>query len=465
MKILLTGATGLIGRELGKALVDHGHEVVSLTRDAGRGKLRIPFLTEIVSWAGADAPFSEEALSKFRGVDGVINLMGEGVADRRWTPEVKKHLVSSRVQGTQNLVNAVLSQGTPKFWIQASAIGYYGPSPQGVVFDESSPNGNDFLASLCRDWEGATSALPSPVRKVTCRIGVVMSHQGGAFAKMLEPLLNGVGAILGSGKQLMSTVHLVDVVRFMVHAVERDSVNGIFNLVDEAPLPQKEVIAKICALMKVGRGPKVPALALKAALGEMAGILLESQAIASKRLKEVGFHLKYPTIDDTLAEVITWNLHPIHSHESVMIHFTEQFIPHELENVFPYFSDARNLEAITPEWLNFKIKSVSTPEIERGTRIRYRLKLHGMPLGWLTDIAEWEPPMRFVDNQLKGPYKLWYHEHTFHRVKGGTLIRDWVRFKLPLGKLGQWVALSKVRSDVEKIFEHRRIKIREKFGP
>ncbi len=465
MKILLTGATGLIGKELGKALVEQGHEVISLARDPVRGKLRIPFFTEIVPWDGGGASFSDETLLKLRGIDGVINLMGESVAERRWSAEYKKQLVSSRVLGTETLLKAVLSQGTPRFWIQASAIGFYGPSPQGVVFDESSPLGNDFLASLCRDWEGATAALPAQVRKVTCRIGVVMSHQGGAFAKMLEPLLNGVGAVLGSGNQLMSTIHLVDVVRFMVHAVEHDSVKGVFNLVDEEPLPQKEVIAKICALMKVGRGPKVPALALKAAVGEMASILLESQAICSKRMKEVGFHLKYPTIDDTLAEVITWNLHPIHSHESVMIHFAEQFIPHELESVFPYFSDARNLEAITPEWLNFKIKSVSTPEIARGTRIRYRLKLHGMPLGWLTDIAEWEPPMRFVDNQLKGPYKLWYHEHTFHRVKGGTLIRDWVRFQLPMGKLGQWVALSKVRSDVEKIFEHRRVKIREKFGP
>ncbi len=412
-----------------------------------------------------DALFPEETLNQLKNIDGVINLMGEGVADRRWTEEVKERLVKSRVQGTANLVRAVLSRGTPKFWIQGSAVGYYGASPKGVVFDESSPNGNDFLARLCRDWEAATDALPESVRKVTLRIGVVMSHKGGAFAKILEPLLNGVGAVLGSGQQLMSPIHLTDVTRFILHAVEHETVRGVFNLVDEEPLPQRVLIEKICRLMRVGKGPTVPSFALKLAVGEMSAILLESQAIASTRLKEAGFHLKYSKIDDTLAEVITWNLHPIHSHESVMIYFTEQFIPHELEEVFPYFSDARNLEEITPDWLNFRIQKVSTETVQKGTHIRYQLKLHGVPMRWLTNIAEWEPPMRFVDNQLKGPYKLWYHEHSFHRVKGGTLIRDWVRFKLPMGKLGQWVALSKVRSDVEKIFEYRRVKIREKFGP
>ena len=465
MKILLTGATGLIGKELGKHLVEHGHEVVSLVRNASRAKLRIPYQTTCVEWSGGDSPFPEDSLSMLKGIDGVINLMGENLANGRWTPSLKEQLVASRVAGTRNLVSAVLSQGTPRFWIQGSAIGYYGVSPDGVVFDESSPHGSDFLAHLCRDWEAAAGGLPAGVRKVVCRIGVVMSHQGGAFPRMLEPLLNGLGAVLGTGKQMMSTIHLQDVIRFISHAVDHPQVEGVFNLVDQEPLPQGELVKRICELMQVSRGPRVPAFAVRMLFGEMSAILLESQAIRSIRLKEAGFHLKYPRIEDTLTEVITWNLHPIHAHESVMVHFTEQFIPEELETLFPFFSDARNLEAITPEWLHFRIQKVSTENVQRGTRIRYSLKLHGMPLRWLTDIAEWEPPLRFVDNQLRGPYNLWYHEHTFHRVKGGTLIRDWVRFKLPMGKLGQWVGLRKVRSDVEKIFEHRRVKIHELFGP
>ena len=139
-------------------------------------------------------------------------------------------------------------------------------------------------------------------------------------------------------------------------------------------------------------------------------------------------------------------------------------MPRVLDSIFPFFSEARNLETITPEWLNFKIQKVSTPVIEKGTKIRYRLKLHGVPLKWITDIAEWEPPLRFVDNQIRGPYSLWYHEHSFEAVRGGTLLRDWVRFQLPMGKLGQWFGLGKVRSDVSRIFEHRRVKIQEIFG-
>jgi hypothetical protein len=181
-------------------------------------------------------------------------------------------------------------------------------------------------------------------------------------------------------------------------------------------------------------------------------------------LKEAGFVLSHPELDDILSEVTSWTLHPFRPKEPVFVKYTEQFVPLPLERIFPFFSDAKNLEAITPEWLHFKIKKVSEGPMRRGTRIRYRLKVHGLPMRWLTDIAEWDPPTRFVDHQLKGPYSLWYHEHTFHPVKGGTLIRDWVRFQLPLGKVGRWAGFQKVNSDVNRIFHHRRIKILEKFG-
>ncbi|HZU32294.1 MAG TPA: SRPBCC family protein [Candidatus Angelobacter sp.] len=143
--------------------------------------------------------------------------------------------------------------------------------------------------------------------------------------------------------------------------------------------------------------------------------------------------------------------------------FTQQ-VPRELPEVFEFFSRAENLETITPPWLSFKILSVDPEPIRKGTLIHYKLRVHGIPLRWTSEIVEWEPPNRFVDLQLRGPYKLWHHEHRFEARDGGTLITDIVNLALPFGLLGELVYKVKVHSDVRQIFAFREEKIRELFG-
>ena len=142
----------------------------------------------------------------------------------------------------------------------------------------------------------------------------------------------------------------------------------------------------------------------------------------------------------------------------------EQWIPRPPVEVFAFFSDARNLEVITPPWLGFRILTPGPIQIAAGTRIRYRLSLHGLPLGWTTEIRRWQPPHCFVDVQLSGPYRLWHHTHRFEALNGGTRITDVVRYRLPLGIVGRLVHALKVRRDVERIFEHRFMRIEELFG-
>ena len=139
----------------------------------------------------------------------------------------------------------------------------------------------------------------------------------------------------------------------------------------------------------------------------------------------------------------------------------QQDLPLELETVFDFFSTPHNLEAITPPWLNFKIESQSTPEIVEGTEFQYKLKIRGLPARWHSRIDMWEPPYRFVDLQLSGPYALWHHTHTFERIDGGTRIKDRVRFALPMGRLGDLVAGAWVQRDVRQIFDYRATRIEE----
>ena len=142
----------------------------------------------------------------------------------------------------------------------------------------------------------------------------------------------------------------------------------------------------------------------------------------------------------------------------------EQRLPGTPAEVFPYFADAGNLEAITPDWLAFRIVTPRPVEMRAGALIEYRLRLHGVPVSWLTRIEEWEPGVRFVDMQLSVPYKLWHHTHEFaHDGAGGTLMRDTVRYALPLGPLGELVRLLLVRRDLERIFDFRREEIARRF--
>jgi ligand-binding SRPBCC domain-containing protein len=140
-----------------------------------------------------------------------------------------------------------------------------------------------------------------------------------------------------------------------------------------------------------------------------------------------------------------------------------QWIPRPVDEVFAFFSDARNLEEITPSWLGFRILTPGRIRIAEGTRIRYRLRLHGIPVGWETEIRRWNPPDRFVDVQLRGPYQLWHHTHRFEPKDGGTLMTDTVRYRLPLGVIGRIVHHLEVRRDVERIFDYRAQRIQESF--
>ena len=141
-----------------------------------------------------------------------------------------------------------------------------------------------------------------------------------------------------------------------------------------------------------------------------------------------------------------------------------QQVPRPLPEVFAFFSRAENLEVLTPPWLNFKILDVAPQPVQKGTLINYSLRVHGIPLRWTSEIVEWEPPHRFIDLQVRGPYKLWRHEHRFQARDGGTLISDTISLALPLGVLGRFAYKIKVRSDVQEIFAFREKKIRALFG-
>lgn len=453
MRILMTGATGLIGNEIGKELVKQGHEVIALVRDLKRAPQALHFQAKTIEMGSA-----------IPEIDAVINLAGENLTAQRWTTEFKDKLRTSRIQFTRELVQAVKKTSTPQVWIQGSAVGYYGTSAEGETFTEQSPKGEGFLADLCQEWENAcTESLSSSTRKVILRTGVVFSHRGGAFIKMAGPFLQGLGGVLGSGTQKLSLIHLHDLVQVVLLALKTEEVRGSYNLVATNPVTQRECTELVCKHLRVKAGPKAPAFVLKAIFGEMSSLLLDSQSVVSDRLAKIGFKYRYPDAESVISEVASWHQHPFKNDQSSFMFYGEQFIPKPAAELFTFFSEAKNLEEITPSMLNFKIVSMSTPQIQKNTEINYKLKVHGVPIKWTTDISVWDPPRLFVDNQRSGPYRVWVHEHRFEEVSGGTLMKDWVRFELPMGKIGALAGFHQVQKDIESIFKHRRQVIADRY--
>jgi uncharacterized protein len=453
MKILLTGATGMLGRELGKRLAARGDDLTCLVRDVRAA--RLPFPATCVAWDHT-RPVPAHAL---QGVEAIVHLAGTPLADGRWTEERKRSIRDSRVLGTRAVVAAARDVPSLRCLVQASATGFHGDRGD-VPLDADSAKGRGFLADVVADWEAETRPLAAArpdVRVAIVRTGVVLSRRGGALAKLLPIFRESAGGVIGRGRQWLSWVHVDDIVGLFLHALDGDA-DGVLEGVAPEAATNRAFTQAMCAALAVRQGPPVPAAILRAVYGDMAEVVLASTRVAPRRTLASGFHFRYARIDEALADLLA----PLRGGMREIV--AEQWVPHAPEHVWPYFCDEHNLQELTPPFLQFAVLGKSTPAIGEGTLIDYRLRLQGLPLRWQSRIEEWAPARRFVDTQVRGPYAHWRHAHEFAPVGGGTLMRDVVRYRLPGGRLGSAVAGWKVTSDVNRIFDYRATRIAERFG-
>lgn len=455
MRILVTGATGFVGRPLVRRLIEKGHEIEAFSRDSEAAAAVLPARCNVDGWHPRDGV----SLAHLPPLDAVIHLAGEGIADARWTDERKKALYNSRIKTTRALVKAVEDlppERRPKTFVCASATGYYGHRGDEVL-DETSPPGSGFLPTICVDWEKeAFAAKALGVRTVAVRTGVVLGRDGGALEKMLPPFRLGVGGRIGPGTQWMGWIHLDDLVELYCFVLENSDANGPINGVSPDPVTNAELTRELAGVLGRPAIFPVPVAVLKLAFGEMSTVLLDSVRARPGVAEKLGFNFKFTKVDAALADLCRDLSHGLER---------EQWVPHPVDEVFSFFADTRNLERITPPLLKFNVRGMSTKEMQEGTTIDYSLRLHGLPVRWTSRIEDWVPNERFVDTQTSGPYALWHHTHEFEAHDGGTIVRDRVRYRVPFGALGDLVAGSWVRKDLRRIFEYRRLQMMSLFPP
>jgi uncharacterized protein (TIGR01777 family) len=311
LNVLITGGTGLIGRALSAKLLERGYGVVVLTRrdsNARRGATSDP--TGTIQYAHWDPKAGTIDPSAVAQADYIVHLAGAGVAEKRWSSGRKKEIRESRTESSALLVKALGEiPNQVKAVIGASAIGWYGedpavPNPQ--PFEEAARADGDFLGVTCQEWETSVTAIRDKgYRLVLFRTGIVLSKEGGALAEFRKPVKLGLAAILGSGKQMISWVHIDDLCRLYIEAIERDDWLGIYNAVAPRPVDNRTLTLELAKRLK-GRffvPVYIPSFLLKMGLGEMSVEVLKSVTVSAEKLRRAGFQFIFPTIESALDEL------------------------------------------------------------------------------------------------------------------------------------------------------------------
>lgn len=298
MKIAISGGTGLVGKALSHELLQNGHEVIILTRNktASHGSSDLKY----VQWMNVNSQPEKE----LEGVHAIVNLAGATI-NSRWTNEYKERILQSRLQATAE-INRVMSvlKKKPQVLLNASAVGYYGTSRTAVFTEGYTSGKNDFLAETVERWESsALQAENTGVRVVLCRFGVILDEHGGALPRMVLPYKFFTGGKIGSGKQWISWIHIVDTVRALIFAIENQHLRGPVNVTAPSPVTMDQFGENVSSVLHKPHWLPVPPFILKALLGEMSVLVLEGQRVLPKKLLDAGFSFKFPDLTGALKNI------------------------------------------------------------------------------------------------------------------------------------------------------------------
>ncbi|MBD1891984.1 TIGR01777 family oxidoreductase [Coleofasciculus sp. FACHB-SPT9] len=305
MKVAITGATGFVGSRLVERLHAQGNQILVFSRNPAKAKQVFPANTypnlEIIAYTPTESGSWQQSIA---GCDAVVNLSGEPIAEKRWTPEQKETILNSRKLGTQKIVEAInQANRKPAVLVNSSAIGYYGTS-ETAAFDETSSAGNDFLSTVCKEWETeAQKVKDSGTRLVIVRTGIVLG-MGGALAKMLPPFKMFAGGPIGSGRQWFSWIHRDDLVNLILFALSHPEIEGVLNGTAPNPVRMNELAQTLGEVLNRPSWLPVPSFVLEGLLGDGAQVVLEGQQVLPKRTLSQRFEYQYSTLKPALTEIV-----------------------------------------------------------------------------------------------------------------------------------------------------------------
>jgi uncharacterized protein (TIGR01777 family) len=301
-EIIITGATGLIGRKLCSKLLEQGNEITIFTRNPETAKKIIRGAKKYVKW-NYNKP--EEWKDYLNETDSVIHLAGTNLGAKRWSNEFKKELFNSRIESTRQLVNVINKcSDKPKSFVTASAVGYYGDGGDEVLIEKSNP-GKDFLSNLCYEWEKEAEKIEDQnVRRVSLRIGLTLSNEGGVLKKLLPPFKIFLGGPLGNGKQWFPWIHIEDLINIIIHAIKTDSLLGPVNIASPGIVRMNDFATSIGKVLQRPSFFQVPKFILKIAVGEFADAIISGQKVSVDKLLKSGFNFRFVDLENALKNLL-----------------------------------------------------------------------------------------------------------------------------------------------------------------
>ena len=476
LRILISGGTGLIGRALTAKLLGQGHSIAALEHLKPVKNLLGDGVWAVRNWKNGD-----QLLEILEWAEVVINLSGKPIDSGRWNAKNKSELMDSRVSVAQNIADGISQCVTPpRLLISASAVGYYGHGGESEL-REDAPKGSGFLAELCEEWERVALACQSPLTRVCLlRFGVVLSREGGMLKALSTLLALRISIFFGSGKQFLSWVHLSDVVRIVEKCIDDPRLEGAINCSSPTPISSRQFARELGKITECKMVFGLPGIIPKLMLGGPGGLLTKSQRVLPEKLMGAGHEFIYSTLESALKEefsdegVSISRIHTSDINQTLLARIpkirrakfqleTRVSLKQAPEAVFPFFSSALNLGSMTPSWVGFEIMDFPK-EMKVGATIRYKIRLGFIKINWVTEIIEWDPDHSFIDSQLKGPYRLWVHEHKIcPDGENGAVMYDKVMYGLPFGIVGQVVHKLFVKRTLLRIFQFRRQVIQLRF--
>lgn len=301
-QVLVTGATGLIGRNLIRNLLTGGYSIIAVGRDLQKLRKVFPAGVSHLPWNGRSRI---NGLAAFGKITHIIHLMGAGVADKRWDEEYKKEILESRTISTANLVESLKTlEEKPSAFISSSATGYYGNTGEKEI-TERSPRGSGFLSDVCAAWEDeAKKSMEYGIRWVSVRSGIVLDANSGAFPRMILPFKYFIGGKLGKGRQWFSWIHIKDLVSLYRFALERDGLTGAINGTAPNPVRMEDLAKVIGYVLHRPTYFAVPEFMLKAVMGEAATEITKSQKVVPERLLQMGFKYQFTNIESAVNDLL-----------------------------------------------------------------------------------------------------------------------------------------------------------------
>ncbi len=300
--VLITGGTGLVGRQLCKRLQEKGYDVAILSR-TGKQEAAIPIYT----WDPDKKEIEKKAIET---ADCIIHLAGTNIEDKRWTDKRKHLIIDSRIKTGQLIFSKIKEQNKYlQTFISASAIGYYGTITSDKIFTETDPAANDFLGDTCRKWEQTADRFKElGIRTVKIRSGIVLTRQGGALSKMITPVKMGIGSAIGTGNQYFPWIHIDDLCNIYIKAIEDTQMDGAYNAVAPDHKTNKEFTRTLAHVLKKPFWfPNLPAIIMKLMFGKMSGMLLRGSKISADKIKATGYNFLFPDLEIALTDLIKFS--------------------------------------------------------------------------------------------------------------------------------------------------------------